>query len=717
MPLRPGLQRGSNSASPASAAASRWSLRPRRPSHDDLYRLPPGADPAGQSVSPEVQPALAHWLQRVSGKPTSQTQSELLAGGEDLPPSAVADATLPGQTHRRDMTVGIAACTACHQSTASTERAGEGVLVVEEADALLFGGLSAHASVRCTTCHLYHGDHHQQGMPSPPQDDSITHKLEVASRPASRSSKIAAQLQQLVSTLVLAPKPAPPKPAPPKPATPEPAKADSAVLMSPVAASANSASQRYAVDAPSGQWIGSDSCATSTCHGGPIRREADWNSSQSVFEAHDPHARAALVLAEPQSRQIVELLDPRAAGSPERFRQVMRMRCNGCHLPGQAEGVTRQREALVSLAAAQAVVPAEGLSSHAVELLEGVSCESCHGPASGWVQGHLSADWTINSEMRSNRDYIARLDGCVRCHVGSRRDDGVIRDVNHDLIAAGHPALRFEPWSALRRLPRHGAWQRAEDGLPELDGEANLRRFLVGRVVALRAAMRLTAERLEDAITNYREAVWPELADYDCFACHQPLKITNFATRPRPGFPAPHPWLLSGIVADGLRQVAAEDAAALVAALETLQLRSAGGTEIVPAARRVEAILERYLDRLSDPRALPEAVVAWRPFDDLRGPSSQPDGQGMLAAGGGWYDAAYWYLRSHVSLRDSSRLRRSDRSDDQRAIAAELRQLADALQFGRADRDRPIHVDSPEHFEPSVYRRLAERLTDLVEPN
>src|SRR5690606_14143956 len=104
---------------------------------------------------------------------------------------------------------------------------------------------------------------------------------------------------------------------------------------------------------------------------------------------------------------------------------------------------------------------------------------------SGWVQGHLSDDWAVGSAMRNNRDYVDRLDGCVRCHVGSRRDDGVIRDVNHDLIAAGHPALRFEPWSALRRLPRHGAWQRAEDGLPEIDGEADLRRFLVGRVVAL----------------------------------------------------------------------------------------------------------------------------------------------------------------------------------------------------------------------------------------
>src|SRR5690606_13254844 len=159
---------------------------------------------------------------------------------------------------------------------------------------------------------------------------------------------------------------------------------------------------------------------------------------------------------------MVELLDPAAARSPQRFRQVLRMRCNGCHLPQHADGITPQREAVSSLATAQAVVSPEDLRSwpQGSELTEGVSCEACHGPASGWLQEHLREDWSSGNSMRDNHDYVARLEGCVRCHVGSRRADGVIRDVNHDLIAAGHPALRFEPWAALRRLPRHGDWQR-----------------------------------------------------------------------------------------------------------------------------------------------------------------------------------------------------------------------------------------------------------------
>lgn len=660
----------------------------------------PGADPEGQGVAADVQPALALWHQRVDGQQTlpTQTASSL---EHDGPLQRLIDNGSPDPWQANEMIRGIAACTECHYSTTASRGASEVASVADEI-AIVFGGLAPHASARCTTCHRYHGESAGAGISSPP-DAGPALRPSAAARSTTPSTSHFRQTHHWVSTAVAA--------------------ASSATAgTSAMSTGSRVAEQRRAssaFDETPGQWLGSASCTTSTCHGGPIRDQADWNSSKSIFEVDDPHAQAAVVLAAPQSRQMVTLLDPAAAQSPERFQQIMRTRCHGCHMPGQAEGVTRQR----LLEATLTMTPASGQSELATTslqlsaLLEGVSCEACHGPASGWLQAHLSADWQISNGMRENRNYVARLEGCVRCHVGSRRDDGVIRDVNHDLIAAGHPALRFEPWSALRRLPRHGNWQRSADGLPEIDGEAHLRRFLVGRAVSLRAAVRLTAERLEDAAANQPGAVWPELAEYDCFACHHSLEITNLATRPSPGFPVSHPWLISGFVADGLQQIAAEDGEDLIAELAKFRLRSAGGTEIVPAVRRIESILDRYLERLSDPRALPDSVAAWRRFDELHPADPSSDPPSNQTAESGWYAAAYWYLRFHVSLRDRQWPRDSGRAQDQQTLATALQQLADALSFGSREGADQVRVESPEQFELSIFRRLSERLADMVESN
>lgn len=675
----------------------------------------PGADPNRQSVASELKSVLSLWQQRLDlprdlpGQVTRPLERD--GTSRELTDSGSSS----GALQLPEMTVGIAACTPCHQGLAENalavgERSG-----IEEL-AILFGGLSTRAPARCTTCHQYHGDQ-IGGRLASPSSAAVAHRLDAPRLPPASSNRSAKAAHQLISTLVSA----------------IPLVAENANVKSSADTTVGSAAVHrhsgVAMNETPGRWLGNASCATSTCHGGPIRDRADWNSSQSIFEVYDPHARAALVLATPESRQMITLLDPATAQSPERFEQVMRTRCNGCHLPGQADGVERD----LRLDALQLVMPSTGrteqvsASPQVSQLLEGVSCEACHGPASGWLQAHLSDDWTIENGMRENRNYIARLEGCVRCHVGSRREDGVIRDVNHDLIAAGHPALRFEPWSALRRLPQHGNWQRSADGLPEIDGEAHLRRFLVGRAVALRAAVRLTAERLDDATTNLPRTVWPELAEYDCFACHHSLKITNLADRPSPGHPASNPWLISGFIADGLKQVAADDAKSLIAEWNKFRLVAAGGIELVPAVRKIEAILDQYLERLSDPRKLPASVVAWRRLDELQQTGPLADPQTGQVPGGGWYDAAYWYLRFHVSVRDRDLVQdgarvqpdaaSQNRALNHREIAQQLKQLADALQFDSGPRDDRVRMDSPEQFELSTFRRLSERLADMVESN
>lgn len=556
------------------------------------------------------------------------------------------------------MIVGIESCTPCHRDSSQPDTASE----TSSAFKPLLGGLSDRAPDRCTTCHEYHSD---RGSVED-QEPNFVRELSLINTQATLPSTLTNfQNNSGLSDL--------------KPS--------------------------------GGRWVGSDSCGTSTCHSGPIGTQPNWNSSQSVFEAFDPHAKAGLTLSSQWSRQIVLALDPESKDSHDRFQQVLRSRCNSCHSPIDAKGVM-----LGDVMSSGLSMESEaGVKSHQEHGLAGVSCEACHGPASDWVQSHLREDWSVSDSMRETRNFVQRIEGCVRCHVGSRRADGLVRDMNHDMIAAGHPALRFDGWSALTRLPRHAPEDRERDGLPNLADESDLRRFLAAQAIAIRTAIQLSADRRIDSKSTAADAlstdsVWPELADFDCFACHHNLSITNFAARPSYGHPLPHPSLLAGFVDYGLKYLGASDVDAMNKALETIRLRAAGINQIKPAAFQIDGIISRYLARLADPRPLPQemkSIAAWSSPETLQ---SNANNNANASVTGDWYRASHWYLRSHAVIRD--RQVQSDR----RQVAANLRAMADLLQFRRrSDQQNAWTVDSPESFDMSVYRELSKRLSDSVE--
>src|SRR5205823_3686488 len=77
---------------------------------------------------------------------------------------------------------------------------------------------------------------------------------------------------------------------------------------------------------------------------------------------------------------------------------------------------------------------------------DGVSCESCHGPAQDWLARHHLDAWKNETRAEKNRlgmtdtqSLAGRAQLCARCHVGAAG-----MDVDHDLLAAGHPRLSFE---------------------------------------------------------------------------------------------------------------------------------------------------------------------------------------------------------------------------------------------------------------------------------
>jgi len=604
----------------------------------------PQADPQGRTLEEPVQAAWSQWVSLFD---------------------------------RPSMILGISSCTPCH-------RGGE---PERSLDAALTGGMADRAPDRCTTCHSYH----QRGsgvIPAPPKLGEVTGDGSAFDNvaldgptlldPNLRGSDLHSSTLHSLTWH--------------RPTEARASSTDDSV------AAQTLITTMQAVTSGSGGWLGRDSCAASTCHGGPLRSDSDgvfphWNSSQTAFEAHDPHGRSGSTLAGDWSRRIVIGLDATAASSPQRFRKVVVERCASCHSPRDHSAGDHS--------------PRDAADGNSVGLWEGVSCEACHGPAADWLEPHLKSDWQVAAPMRDLGRYVARVETCVRCHVGSRREDGVIRDMNHDLIAAGHPALRFEPWSALKRLPVHGGGDLTTDGLATLDGESERRRQSVGRLIALRAAVRLTGERFQDVRQSsvVPAAVWPELSDYDCFACHQPLRIADVGAVPRPGFPTPHAWMQAGLHNTGLGAAFPLDASRWDKAMETFRLRAAGAGEIAAAQREAEAVLDRWLKRLVDSASLPDEWLVWQafPIEASSGAAAGADGRAD------WHHAAQWYLGTHAALRDGPP------AADSQAIAEVLDRLADRLRFGQADGGKRGESDSPERFDRQVFGELADELTGLAD--
>jgi hypothetical protein len=195
----------------------------------------------------------------------------------------------------------------------------------------------------------------------------------------------------------------------------------------------------HGADAPP-KFLGANSCASSSCHGGGGAQQ----NQVLVWSLKDFHSqRPPATLATARSKQIADALaikDPTGDA-----------RCTTCHAP------------LHDIA--------ENLRGENFKVSEGVSCESCHGPAENWLRAHTRPDWTradrTAAGMRDLKNLYVRANTCVACH----------QNVDADILKAGHPELIFELDGQSVAEPKH--WSAAKNG-------NGAQAWLVGQAVALR---------------------------------------------------------------------------------------------------------------------------------------------------------------------------------------------------------------------------------------
>lgn len=240
--------------------------------------------------------------------------------------------------------------------------------------------------------------------------------------------------------------------------------------------------------------VGVGSCTAAGCHGGG-RADRVLGSEYNVWISQDPHARAYSVLFDERSQRMVRQLNRLPADASVAAEKEPR--CLACHSQIDPNDPDLRPE-IVS---------------------DGVGCEACHGPAEGWLAEHygggrggtrLSAAQRQALGLWDTDSLLARTQICTGCHVGGRG-----RDVNHDLIAAGHPRLEFEMSAYLAAMPKH--WDESADRA-RWGANFDAAVWAIGQAVASQAALGQLAERAD------RGATWPEFAEWSCSACHHDLR-------------------------------------------------------------------------------------------------------------------------------------------------------------------------------------------------
>jgi len=276
------------------------------------------------------------------------------------------------------------------------------------------------------------------------------------------------------------------------------------------------------------RYLGVGSCASPACHGGSDSAENEkqrgkWNSAYTVWVQRDRHAKAFAVLYSAESKKILRNLDHLELGAdPAPHRDERCLACHSASVPNQS--------------AVHGNASLEGRAFAA----DGVGCEACHGAARGWLAEHTARTWSktdaathrdthgssadADGRMVNTRDMTVRAGVCVDCHVGSPRADGLPgRNMDHDMIAAGHPRLTFEMSAFLANMPRH--WDDRGEKSRE-DYAAHV--WAVGQFATTQAALRLLAARAKAAEMSPETARWPELSEYDCYTCHHRLSLDSY---------------------------------------------------------------------------------------------------------------------------------------------------------------------------------------------
>jgi Cytochrome c554 and c-prime len=230
--------------------------------------------------------------------------------------------------------------------------------------------------------------------------------------------------------------------------------------------------------------MGVASCSSTVCHGAvtPVHGSKVLLNEYVTWSHQDAHAKAYATLSSERSRAIAAKLGLHDASAARV--------CLDCHADNVAPEERGERFALS----------------------DGIGCEACHGGAEHWLSTHSSKGSSYRDNvahgMYPTADLRQRAQLCLSCHYGAAD-----KFATHRIMAAGHPRLSFELDTFLTLEPPH--YEVDEDYRQRKPSYSHTQVWVYGQLAATLTELEtLQGPRIDNSAT------FPELALFDCFACH-----------------------------------------------------------------------------------------------------------------------------------------------------------------------------------------------------
>lgn len=229
------------------------------------------------------------------------------------------------------------------------------------------------------------------------------------------------------------------------------------------------------------------SCATSVCHGkvSPDPEATVWLNEYRVWLRQDYHSRAYRTLQTAQSKAIAEKM-----GLPSAHAAKVCLDCHADNVPVEARG-------------------------RRFQISDGVGCEACHGGGGRWLESHAESTTShadnLAKGMYPTEQPLARARLCLSCHLGTKD-----KLATHEIMGAGHPRLAFELETFTVNQPAHY----------EVDADYGERKPAISSVNMWLAGLTVTGLQSLELLQEEwftRQTLMPELAFYQCHACHHPM--------------------------------------------------------------------------------------------------------------------------------------------------------------------------------------------------
>ncbi|MFT4718917.1 MAG: hypothetical protein ACI9SB_000078 [Candidatus Azotimanducaceae bacterium] len=249
------------------------------------------------------------------------------------------------------------------------------------------------------------------------------------------------------------------------------------------------ATSSFAAELPqsdSQKHLGVASCASGVCHGS-VRPRASTRVLQNEYvtwSQRDRHRIAYQTLLTSQSQQIAANL-----GLPNAHEASV---CLDCH--------------------ADNVAPAQ--QGARFQISDGVGCEACHGGSEHYISTHADSDRerqvSLDAGLYPADDTQARAQLCMSCHIGTPE-----KMASHDIMGAGHPRLSFELDTFSILQPAHYVVD--EDYRASKSHSDSMTTWVTGQTHGALQTLQLISTRLD------KGGLFPELALFDCHACHHSM--------------------------------------------------------------------------------------------------------------------------------------------------------------------------------------------------